>query len=58
VDKNCILEFNNKDSVSDKMIELLRNGAQQLFIESNWTRKLSKVFSDNFNKRETHFDSM
>jgi len=35
VDKNCILEFNNKDSVSDKMIELLRNGVQQLFIESN-----------------------
>ena len=30
MDKNSILEFNNKESVSDVLNELLRNGAQKL----------------------------
>ena len=30
MDKNCILELNNKESVSDVLNELLRDGAQQL----------------------------
>ena len=30
MEKNSILEFNNKESVSDVLRELLRDGAQQL----------------------------
>ena len=30
MDKNSILEFNNKESVSDVLNELLRSGAQKL----------------------------
>ena len=30
MDKNSILEFNNKESVSDVLNELLRSGAQEL----------------------------
>ena len=44
MDKNCILELNNKDSVSDEMSELLRNGAQQLIhqaVESELNEYLS-----------------
>ena len=45
MDKNCTLEFNNKDSVSDEMSELLRNGAQQLIhqaVESELNEYLSQ----------------
>ena len=45
MDKNCILELNNKDSVSDEMSELLRNGAQQLIhqaVESELNEYLSQ----------------
>ena len=44
MDKNCTLEFNNKDSVSDEMSELLRNGAQQL-IHQAVESELSEYFS-------------
>ena len=42
--KNSILEFNNKESVSDVFGELLRNGAQQLIHQTVET-ELREYFS-------------
>ena len=44
MDKNSILEFNNKESVSDVLNELLRDGAQQL-IHQAVEAKLSEYLS-------------
>ena len=43
--KNSILEFNNKESVSDVLRELLRDGAQQLIhqaVEAELSEYLSQ----------------
>ena len=45
MEKNSILEFNNKESVSDVLNELLRNGAQQLIhqaVEAELSEYLSQ----------------
>ena len=34
MEENSILEFNNKESFSDVLNELLRNGAQQLIYQA------------------------
>ena len=44
MEKNSILEFNNKESVSDVLNELLRDGAQQLIHQAVET-ELSEYFS-------------
>ena len=43
MDKNSILEFNNKESVSDVLNELLRDGAQQLIHQGSRSR-IERVF--------------
>ena len=45
MDKNSIFEFNNKESVSDVLNELLRDGAQQLIhqaVEAELSEYLSQ----------------
>ena len=44
MEKNSILEFNNKESVSDVLNELLRDGAQQLIRQAVET-ELSEYLS-------------
>ena len=46
MEKNSILEFNNKEKFSDVLNELLRNGAQQLIHQAQAVEaELSEYFS-------------
>ena len=44
MDKNSILEFNNKESVSDVLNELLRSGAQKLIHNARLQRRYQTEF--------------